>query len=245
MEEQIDKTPQPVINLENVSVFQHQNLVLSNVSLQITPGEFVYLIGETGSGKSSLLKLIYCQIPAVDGVADVAGYNLRTIKNKQIPFLRRKLGIVFQDFQLLTDRSVNENLEFVMKATGWADKNSMQQRSQEVLESVGLGGKGLKMPHQLSGGEQQRVGIARALLNNPEIILADEPTGNLDPKTSEDVIQILIDISKKGTAVFVSTHDYSLFRRFPSKTYRCEAGHLLNNEEPANPVAINPGDPFQ
>lgn len=235
MEEPIIEEPtkepvKPVINLEDISVFQNKNLILSKVSLKISAGEFVYLIGETASGKSSLLKLIYCQIPAVDGQAEVAGYNLRTIKNREIPYLRRKLGIVFQDFQLLTDRSVDENLEFVMKATGWTDKAAMQKRSQEVLESVGLCGKGLKMPHQLSGGEQQRVGIARALLNKPEIILADEPTGNLDPKTSEDVIQILIDISHKGTAVFVSTHDYSLFRRFPAKTYRCEGGHLIDNE---------------
>ncbi len=216
--------------LKDVSVFQNRNLVLSNVSLEIAKGEFVYLIGETASGKSSLLKLIYCQIPATDGEAEVAGFNLRSIRNKQIPFLRRKLGIVFQDFQLLTDRSVNENLDFVMKATGWTDKAEMLKRSQEVLESVGLGGKGLKMPHQLSGGEQQRVSIARALLNKPEIILADEPTGNLDPKTSEDVIQILQDISQNGTAVFVSTHDYSLFHRFPARTVRCEKGRLLGSD---------------
>jgi len=246
MDEQLqDPTPQ-VIKLADVSVFQNQNLILSNVSLQIAGGEFVYLIGETGSGKSSLLKLIYCQIPAVDGTAEVAGFNLRTIRNKEIPYLRRKLGIVFQDFQLLTDRSVNENLEFVMKATGWADKAEMQKRSQEVLESVHLGGKGLKMPHQLSGGEQQRVGIARALLNRPEIILADEPTGNLDPKTSEDVVQILIDISKKGTAVFVSTHDYSLFRRFPSRTFRCEDGHLIENGNTQGPhIEMNPENNLQ
>lgn len=235
MEEPTMEPNTQVIKLDKVSVFQSDNLILSNVTLEIGKGEFVYLIGETGSGKSSLLKLIYAQLSAKDGEAEVAGFNLRTLKNREIPYLRRKLGIVFQDFQLLTDRTVNENLQFVMKATGWSDKASMQQRSQEVLESVGLGGKGLKMPHQLSGGEQQRVGIARALLNRPEIILADEPTGNLDPNTSEDVIQILIDISKKGTAVFIATHDYSLFRRFPARTVRCEDGHLVEKQVVRDP----------
>jgi len=241
MEEQKVRSDDAVISLEQVSVFQGENLILANVSLKIGAGECVYLIGETGSGKSSLLKLIYADLPVKDGKALVAGYNLHNIKNRDIPMLRRKLGIVFQDFQLLTDRSVNENLFFVMRATGWKDKQQMQKRAQEVLESVNLIGKGLKMPHQLSGGEQQRVGIARALLNKPAIILADEPTGNLDPNTSEDVLRILVDISKSGTAVFIATHDYSLFRRFPSRTVRCEDGHLLEkvlNLDPSQQMNI-------
>jgi cell division transport system ATP-binding protein len=227
MEEQTIPRDNTVILLENVSVFQGQNLVLTNVDLKIDAGEFVYMIGETGSGKSSLLKLIYADIPTKEGTAVVAGYDLQKIKRKDIPMLRRKLGIVFQDFQLLTDRTVNENLYFVMRATGWKDKNEMQRRSQEVLESVKLGTKGSKMPHQLSGGEQQRVSIARALINKPAIILADEPTGNLDPNTSEEVVQILLDISKAGTAVLTSTHDYSLFNRFPSRTVSILDGHLI------------------
>lgn len=246
MEEQTTQEKQNVIHLNGVSVFQNRNLILSNVCLDIMQGEFVYLIGETGSGKSSLLKLIYADIPAGDGEAMVAGYNLRKMRNRQIPHLRRKLGIVFQDFQLLTDRSVNENLQFVMKATGWSDKMQMQQRAQEVLASVGLGDKGSKMPHQLSGGEQQRVGIARALINKPEIILADEPTGNLDPNTSEDITQILIDISKSGTAVFIATHDYSLFRRFPARTVRCEEGHLVEKQVARDPqLQMNTNSNFE
>lgn len=226
-----------VIRLEKVSVFQDRNLILNDVNLEITSGEFVYLIGKTGSGKSSLLKLLYGDIPAVDGSATVAGYDLRKIRRRDIPMLRRKLGIVFQDFQLLTDRSVNDNLSFVMKATGWTDQGNMQRRMQEVLESVGLGGQGRKMPHQLSGGEQQRVSIARALINHPEIILADEPTGNLDPNTSEDIIQILIDISKTGTAVFMATHDYSLFRRFPCRTLKCDEGRVIEKNLILDPQA--------
>ena len=226
-----------VIRLEKVSVFQDRNLILNDVNLEITSGEFVYLIGKTGSGKSSLLKLLYGDIPAVDGSATVAGYDLRKIRRRDIPMLRRKLGIVFQDFQLLTDRSVNDGLSFVMKATGWTDQGNMQRRMQEVLESVGLGGQGRKMPHQLSGGEQQRVSIARALINHPEIILADEPTGNLDPNTSEDIIQILIDISKTGTAVFMATHDYSLFRRFPCRTLKCDEGRVIEKNLILDPQA--------
>mgnify|MGYP001269054984 CR=1 FL=1 len=216
-----------IIQLEKVSVFQNNTLVLANVNMALERGEFVYLIGPTGSGKSSLLKLIYADLPAKDGIAKVASYDLRTIKPKQIPFLRRKLGIVFQDFQLLTDRTVDENLLFVMKATGWQSKTDMQQRITEVLEKVGLTGKGSKMPNQLSGGEQQRVGIARALLNHPEVIIADEPTGNLDPETSEDILNVLMTISNTGTAVLMATHDHLLFRRFPARTVRIENGHLL------------------
>jgi len=220
-----------IIQLEKVSVFQNSSLVLANVSVNIERGEFVYMIGPTGSGKSSLFKLIYADLPAVDGIVRVAGYDLREIKHKQIPFLRRKLGIVFQDFQLLIDRTVNENLHFVMNATGWSNKVDIKQRSLEVLEDVGLGGKGNKMPNQLSGGEQQRVAIARALINRPEVILADEPTGNLDPNTSEDILKVLMNISQTGTAVFMATHDYSLFKRFPARTLRIEDGLLLGDSE--------------
>ena len=220
-----------IIQLEKISVFQNNSLVLANVSVCIERGEFVYIIGPTGSGKSSLLKLIYADLPAMDGFAKVVGYDLLTIKHKMVPFLRRKLGIVFQDFQLLIDRTVNENLLFVMHATGWSNKIDIKQRSLEVLEMVGLGGKGNKMPNQLSGGEQQRVAIARALINHPEVILADEPTGNLDPNTSEEILNVLMNISKTGTAVFMATHDYSLFRRFPARTLRIENGILLENQE--------------
>jgi cell division transport system ATP-binding protein len=220
-----------IIQLDKVSVFQNSALVLANVNVCIERGEFVYLIGPTGSGKSSLLKLIYADLPAVDGLARIAGYDLLTIKHKQVPFLRRKLGIVFQDFQLLTDRTVNENLHFVMHATGWSSKIDINQRCIEVLEMVGLGGKGSKMPNQLSGGEQQRVAIARALINHPEVILADEPTGNLDPNTSEEILNVLLNISKTGTAVFMATHDYSLFKRFPGRTMRIENGLLIEDQE--------------
>jgi cell division transport system ATP-binding protein len=220
-----------IIQLEKISVFQNSSLVLANVSVCIERGEFVYIIGPTGSGKSSLLKLIYADLPAVDGFAKIVGYDLLKIKHKQVPFLRRKLGIVFQDFQLLIDRTVNENLHFVMHATGWSNKIDIKQRSIEVLEMVGLGGKGSKMPNQLSGGEQQRVAIARALINHPEVILADEPTGNLDPNTSEEILNVLFNISKTGTAIFMATHDYSLFRKFPARTLRIENGLLLENQE--------------
>lgn len=227
MEPHLEVSSNTIVQLEKVSVFQNNVLVLANVNMAIERGEFVYLIGPTGSGKSSLLKVIYADLPALDGVAKVASFDLRTIKTKQIPFLRRKLGIVFQDFQLLTDRTVDENLVFVMKATGWQRKTDMQQRIIEVLEKVGLINKGSKMPHKLSGGEQQRVAIARALLNHPEVILADEPTGNLDPNTSEDILNVLMNISKTGTAVLMATHDYSLFRRFSARTLRIEDGLLL------------------
>ncbi len=212
--------------LEKVPVFQKNILILNNVSLTIAKGEFVYFIGRTGSGKSTLLKLFYADLPVTEGQAFVAGYDLKKIKNKQVPFLRRKLGIVFQDFQLLTDRSVNENLFFAMKATGWKDKKAMQQRAQEVLSNVGLATKGFKMPHQLSGGEQQRVVIARALINNPEIILADEPTGNLDPTISFEILKLLIDINKNGTTVIFATHDYPLIQKYRARTIKFEDGKV-------------------
>ncbi len=223
-----------IINLNKISVFHLNNLVLSNINIKIHEGEFVYLIGKTGSGKSSLLKMLYADLPLREGEAKIAGYDLKTIKHKEIPLLRRKIGIVFQDFQLLIDRSVNENLLFVMKATGWKNMNEMQSRLQDVLSKVGLGTKGFKMPHQLSGGEQQRVVIARALINNPDIILAGEPTGNLDPETSEEIIQLLIDISKSGKAVLTATHNYSLFTRFPARTLKCENGDILEIKPSSN-----------
>jgi cell division transport system ATP-binding protein len=193
----------------------------------------MYLVGKVGSGKTSLIKTINAQIPLKEGTGIIAGYNLSKIRAREIPFLRRKLGIVFQDFQLLIDRSVHDNLEFVLKATGWKNKNEIDTRIGEVLEKVGLGLKGYKMPHQLSGGEQQLVVIGRALLNDPDIILADEPTGNLDPETSEGIVRLLIDISKTGRAVIVATHNYTILKRFPSRTMKCEDGKLVavNSDE--------------
>ncbi len=220
-----------VIELGNVSIFQKNILVLSQVSLTVEKGEFVYLIGKTGTGKSSLLKVLYADLPVAEGHVQVAGFNLRSLKYKEIPKLRRKLGIVFQDFQLLTDRSVNENLLFVMKATGWKNKQEMEQRLQDVLSKVGLATKGFKMPHQLSGGEQQRVAIARALINNPEIILADEPTGNLDPETSEGIMDLLFEISRSGRAVLMATHNYGLIKKYPSRTLKCENGRVQSLSE--------------
>jgi cell division transport system ATP-binding protein len=217
----------PVIDLNKASIFQNETLILANVTLTISKGEFVYLIGKTGSGKSSLLKTIYGDLPLKNGNGTVADYNLRKLKSRQIPYLRRKLGIVFQDFQLLMDRTVSENLLFVMRGTQWKDKKLMQKRLMEVLAKVNLETKGKKMPHQLSGGEQQRIGIARALINDPEIILADEPTGNLDPETAEGIIGLLFDISKTGSSVLMATHNYTFFEKFPSRTLLCEGGNVL------------------
>ncbi|MDO9187063.1 MAG: ATP-binding cassette domain-containing protein [Bacteroidia bacterium] len=219
-----------IIHLDKVSIFQKHNLVLTNVALNIDKGEFVYLLGKTGSGKSSLLKTLYAELELVQGEGTVAGFDLKTIKRKEIPFLRRKLGIVFQDFQLLTDRNVNENLLFVLKATGWKNKFEMQKRIQDVLEKVHLSTKGFKMPHELSGGEQQRISIARALLNDPELILADEPTGNLDPETSEEIMNVLLEISKSGRAVLIATHDIMMFNKFPSRTIKCENGKIIDSK---------------
>lgn len=213
-----------VIKLEAVDVYQQKHLVLSNVNLHINPGEFVFLIGQTGSGKSSLLKIIYGDLHISNGNGLVAGFDLKKLTVKDIPFLRRKLGIVFQDFQLLTDRTIEQNLEFVMKATGWKDQKLISERILDVLEKVGLRSKIKKMPHELSGGEQQRVVIARALLNDPELILADEPTGNLDPETSEEIVTLLKQISQSGTAVLMASHDYHIIRTFPSRIIKCEAG---------------------
>lgn len=215
-----------IIEFTGCNIWQQDHLVLTGVSFRVNKGEFVYLVGRVGSGKTSMIKTMNVQIPLKEGDAMVAGYNLGLIKSGEIPYLRRKVGIVFQDFQLLTDRSVYENLEFVLKATGWKEKKNIDIRITEVLEKVGLGLKGYKMPHQLSGGEQQRVVIGRALLNNPDIILADEPTGNLDPETSEGIIRLLLDISRTGRAVIVATHNYTLLKKFPSRTIKCEDGRL-------------------
>jgi len=222
-----------IIELTDCSIWQQNHLVLSKVNLRVGKGEFLYLVGRVGSGKSSLIKTLNAQIPLKEGIGLVAGYDLSKIKKREIPFLRRKIGIVFQDFQLLTDRSLNENLGFVLKATGWKNKLEIDTRIGEVLEKVGLELKGYKMPHQLSGGEQQRVVIGRALLNDPEIILADEPTGNLDPETSEGILRLLTDISKNGRAVVVATHNYTLLKKFTARTLKCENGELteVSNDE--------------
>jgi len=218
-----------IIKLSNVDIFQQKNLVLSNVNLHVDKGDFVWLIGQTGSGKSSLLKVIYGDLNIPGGEGHACGYDLRKLPSKDVPYLRRKLGIVFQDFQLLTDRSVEDNLRFVMQATGWTDKKLIAERTLDVLEKVGLRSKLKKMPHELSGGEQQRVVIARALINDPEIILADEPTGNLDPDTSEEIVLLLKQISQSGTAILIATHDYHIIRTFPSRIIKCENGKVLED----------------
>jgi cell division transport system ATP-binding protein len=216
----------PIIQLSNITVLQGNNPVINQLSLTIDRGEFVYLIGKTGSGKSSLLKTLYGELPLQNGEGKVAGYDLIQLKKKQIPFLRRKIGIVFQDFQLLNDRSVYENLRFVMKATGWTDENEIRQQITDVLNRVILSGKGEKMPFELSGGEQQRVCVARALINKPELILADEPTGNLDAETSIEIMQLFLDISKSGTAIVFATHDIALYNKFPARTLKFEEGKV-------------------
>jgi len=222
-----------IIELKDCLIWQHDHLVLSNVNLTVRRGEFMYLVGRVGSGKTSVIKTLNAQVPLKEGTGIVAGFNLSKLRRKDIPLLRRKLGIVFQDFQLLIDRTVHDNLEFVLKATGWKNKNDIHARIGEVLEKVGLGLKGYKMPHQLSGGEQQRVVIGRALLNDPDIILADEPTGNLDPETSEGIISLLLEISKTGRAVIVATHNYTILKRFPARTVKCENEKLteVNKDE--------------
>lgn len=218
-----------VIKFNKANIFQHDHLVLTDVTLQIDKGELVYLIGKTGSGKSSFLKTLYADLPLKEGEAEIAGYDLRKIRNKDIPYLRRKLGIVFQDFQLLSDRNAEENLRFIMRATGWKNEDEIFERINDVLDKVGLRTKSHKMPHQLSGGEQQRLAIARALINDPEIILADEPSGNLDPETSAGILQLLVDISKNGRSVIIATHDYALFELHPSRTLKCDTGQIIDS----------------
>ncbi len=213
---------QTVLSLKNVTIYQENRVILSQVNLEVKEGEFLYIIGKTGTGKSSFMKTLYADLALTEGEGTIVGYDLAHLKENDIPFLRRKLGIVFQDFLLLPDRSVNENMLFVLKATGWTDAASMQNKINEVLERVGLKGISSKLPHQLSGGEQQRVAIARALLNDPELILADEPTGNLDPQTSAEVLSVLKKINENGKTVIMATHDYAVIMKFPAKTLKCE-----------------------
>ena len=217
-----------VISLKNASIFQRDRCVLKNVNFDIEKGEFVYLIGKTGSGKSSLLKTLYADLPAKEGELSIADYNLRTIKKRDIPMLRRKIGIVFQDFQLLYDRNVEDNLYFVLDATGWKDRSAMSKRIDEVLTQVGLPQKRKAMPHQLSGGEQQSIAIARALLNDPALILADEPTGNLDPETTNDIMDLLRDICAKGRTIFMATHNYNIIKKYPSRVIKCDEGTVID-----------------
>ena len=220
-----------IILIQNGVIKHNEHLILDTVNFSIEKGEFVYLIGKTGSGKSSLLKTLYGDINLAGGTGRVAGVDLVGLKESQIPFLRRSIGIVFQDFQLLSDRTIEENLLFVMGATGWKDKKKMKDRSSEVLKLVGMDTKGHKMPHQLSGGEQQRISIARALLNSPELIIADEPTGNLDPITSEEIMELMMKLKNDGRAILMATHDYALIRKFPSKILKCEKGKLTSLHE--------------
>lgn len=222
-----------IIRFEDAHIYQDDHLVLSNVNLSVSPGEFVYLIGRVGSGKTSLIKTINAELPLKAGTATAVGFQLENLKAKRIPFLRRKLGIVFQDFQLLIDRTVYDNLYFVLHSTGWKDKNEIDKRIDHVLTKVDMENKGYKMTHQLSGGEQQRIVIARALLNEPEIILADEPTGNLDPETSEGIIKLLREISESGRAVLMATHNYSLLKKFPARTFKCENGQITQLDQNA------------
>lgn len=219
----------PVVRVKDASIFQDNSTVLDNISFEIDKGEFVFLIGRTGSGKSSLLKTLYADLPLHMGEVTVAGFDIRKIKNSQIPLLRRKIGIIFQDFQLFPDRTVGENLNFVMKATGWKDGAKMKNRLAEVLMQVGLGSMEKKMPHQLSGGEQQRVVIARALINEPLILIADEPTGNLDPKVASEILRLFQQINKSGTAVLMATHSYGLIRKFPARVLKCEDGKIVDS----------------
>lgn len=216
-----------ILSLREAQIFQRENLVLTNVNLTINKGEFVYMIGKTGSGKSSLMKTLYGDLPLENGAGSIVGFDLKTLKEKEIPFLRRKIGIVFQDFKLLNDRNVFENLKFVLQATGWRDADKMKAKIMEVLAKVSMETKDFKMPFQLSGGEQQRVAIARALLNDPELILADEPTGNLDPATSVGVMNVLKEIHDSGKTILMATHDYALILKFPYKTLKCEGGELF------------------
>lgn len=222
--------PEVIVELSHANIYQGKNLILQDVNLKVNKGDFVYLVGKTGTGKSSLLKTLYGDLPLTQGEGRVAGFNLRDMDWKKVPYLRRTLGVVFQDFQLLTDRNVNENLKFVLRATGWTDVRLMDEKIQDVLDKVGLKSKGFKMPFELSGGEQQRVDIARALLNSPKLILADEPTGNLDPETSDEIMQLLFNICRDYHAgVIMATHDYIVINKFPARTLKTEMGRVLDN----------------
>src|SRR5437868_471257 len=221
---------EPIIELTHVNIYQGNNLVLQDVNLTVNKGEFVYLVGKTGTGKSSLLKTLYGELPLTEGEGTVTTYSLGNLDWKKVPFLSRNLGVVFQDFQLLTDRNVNDNLKFVLKATGWKDTKLMDEKIADVLDKVGLKSKGFKYPFEMSGGEQQRVDIARALLNSPKLILADEPTGNLDPETSDEIMQLLIHIARDyGSSVVMATHDYIVIQKFPSRMVRTERGRVIDN----------------
>ncbi len=219
----------PVVLIREAVIFQEHDTVLNNISFEIEKGEFVFLVGRTGSGKSSLLKTLYADLPLRMGEIKIVGFDIKGIKSKDVPLLRRKLGIIFQDFQLFPDRTVSDNLMFVMSATGWTDNSKMRARVQEVLMKVGLGSVEKKLPHQLSGGEQQRVVIARALLNEPAILIADEPTGNLDPEVSYEILKVFQQINKSGTAVLMATHDYALIKKFPCRVLKCENGKVIDS----------------
>ena len=218
---------QAVLSLKNATIYQEDKVILSNVNLEVHRGEFLYLIGKTGSGKSSLMKTLYADLPLKEGNGHIVDFDLETLKENDIPFLRRKIGIVFQDFKLLPDRSIQDNMLFVLRATGWSDQNEMNRKIEEVLDKVGMKNYAQKMPHQISGGEQQRVAIARALLNDPDLILADEPTGNLDPQTSVEVLDVLKKINANGKTIMMATHDYALLMKFPSKTLKCEDSKIF------------------
>lgn len=226
----MDFSTKPVLEVMQATIFQGETPVLSDVNFSVEQHEFVFLIGRTGSGKSSLLKTLYADLKLQSGLAEIVGYSLTKIKNSEIPYLRRKIGIIFQDFQLFSDRTISENLSFVLKATGWTDKVKIKERTSEVLIQVGLTDALQKMPHQLSGGEQQRVVIARALLNEPSILLADEPTGNLDPDVADGIFKLFQDINKKGTAILMATHNHELLRKFPYRVLKCEKGILLDSK---------------
>src|SRR4249920_2300684 len=221
---------EPIVELKNVNIYQSGTLILGNVNIVVNKAEFVYLVGKTGAGKSSLLKTMYGDLTMKEGEGTVAGFNLREMTWKKVPYLRRNLGVVFQDFQLLTDRNVVDNLKFVLKATGWKDEKLMTEKIDDVLDKVGLKSKGFKMPYEMSGGEQQRVDIARALLNSPKLILADEPTGNLDPETSDEIMQLLFHICKDyGTAVIMATHDFIVISKYPSRMLKTERGKVFDS----------------